>query len=111
MEESLHSKMVGNNPRYYVKWTGYNEPTWQPAEYDADSAEVKIFHEQYPQNMDLENSNPSQEQAYWTEGYFHRLIITCWSFLSRYVACLLTCLLSSVALLSKKISQLYLVRC
>lgn len=41
----LDLKLVRQRPRYYVKWTGYSEDTWEPAKYDAYFVAVDIFHQ------------------------------------------------------------------
>lgn len=47
IEEILDSKVVRWRPRYYFKWTGYNEPIWEPAKYHANSEAVEVFPQQY----------------------------------------------------------------
>ncbi|KAH8152703.1 uncharacterized protein LAJ45_02927 [Morchella importuna] len=45
----LDSRTTRNNGlQYFVKWTGYTDPTWEPAAYHNDTAAVDIFHAQYP---------------------------------------------------------------
>lgn len=49
IEEILDSRETRNNGlQYFVKWTGYTDPTWEPATYHNDTAAVDIFHAQYP---------------------------------------------------------------
>jgi hypothetical protein len=48
VEEILDSKMVRRRLRYLVKWTGYDQPDWEPAENVNGLAAVDEFHEKYP---------------------------------------------------------------
>jgi hypothetical protein len=49
VEEILDSRFVGRNLQYLVRWIGYPNPTWEPAEYLANSpSAVARFHELYP---------------------------------------------------------------
>ena len=49
VEEILDSRMHYQTPQYLVRWTGYDHPTWEPAEYLSHTpAVVADFHQQYP---------------------------------------------------------------
>lgn len=48
IEEVLDSKLVRNRLKYYIKWTGHHDPTWEPVEYHDDSEAVELFHQRYP---------------------------------------------------------------
>lgn len=49
IEEILDSKVIRTRPKYYVKWTGHSQPTWEPAEYHKYSASVDEYHKKYPE--------------------------------------------------------------
>jgi hypothetical protein len=49
VEEILDSKMVRRRLKYLVKWTGYDQPDWEPAEDMNGLAAVDEFHRLYPQ--------------------------------------------------------------
>lgn len=44
IEEIVNLKLLHNQPHYYRKWTGYDDPTCGRAKYHADSATVEILH-------------------------------------------------------------------
>jgi hypothetical protein len=49
VEEILDSRETRNNGlQYFVKWTGYTDPTWEPAAYHDNTAAVDTFHTRYP---------------------------------------------------------------
>lgn len=49
VEEILDSRETRNNGlQYFVKWTGYTDPTWEPAAYYDNATAVDIFHTRYP---------------------------------------------------------------
>ncbi|KAH0602480.1 uncharacterized protein H6S33_008819, partial [Morchella sextelata] len=49
VEEILDSRETRNGGlQYFVKWTGYTDPTWEPAAYHDNTAAVDIFHTYYP---------------------------------------------------------------
>lgn len=52
VDQILDSKYIGRGNgrqlRYLVKWDGYSEPTWEPANYVKDLDVVKKFHQRYP---------------------------------------------------------------
>jgi transposase InsO family protein len=48
VEEILDSKMLRRRLRYKVKWTGYDHPTWEPAEFINKASAVDEFHRRYP---------------------------------------------------------------
>lgn len=48
IEEILDTKLVRSCLNYYVKWTGHNDPIWEPADYQNNSQAVETFHQQYP---------------------------------------------------------------
>ena len=49
VEEILHSKLVRKTLKYLVRWVGYDEITWEPAELVKNSPElVHYFHRKYP---------------------------------------------------------------
>ncbi|KAH0611235.1 uncharacterized protein H6S33_011662 [Morchella sextelata] len=49
VEEILDSRETRNGGlQYFVKWTGYTDPTWEPAAYHDNTAAVDIFHTHYP---------------------------------------------------------------
>ena len=46
-KEILDSKRVSKTLKYLVKWVGYDQTTWQPAEFLKNSSElVHYFHQQ-----------------------------------------------------------------
>ena len=48
VQEVLDSKFVRNRLRYLVKWEGYHETTWEPAESINKLRADDEFHDQYP---------------------------------------------------------------
>ena len=49
IEEILDSKLVRKTLKYIVRWVGYNELNWEPAELLKNSPElVDYFHRKYP---------------------------------------------------------------
>ena len=48
VEEVLDSRIRRKRLQYLVKWVGYDEPDWQPAEAVNELAAVDIFHQRYP---------------------------------------------------------------
>ena len=48
VEEILDSRVRRRRLQYLVKWTGYDDPTWEPQEYLEDVHAVDVFHAQYP---------------------------------------------------------------
>jgi transposase InsO family protein len=48
VDEILDSKRVCGRLRYLIKRTGYNEPTWEPAQNTNDLRAVDEFHARYP---------------------------------------------------------------
>ena len=49
VEEILDSWLRYQTPQYLVRWTGYDHPTWEPAEFLAHApAVVAEFHRRYP---------------------------------------------------------------
>jgi len=48
VEEVLDSGMFRKEPQYLVRWAGYQDPTWNKAEYMIGLTSVKMFHERYP---------------------------------------------------------------
>jgi len=48
VQEVLDSKFVRNRLRYLVKWEGYDETTWEPAESINKLRTVDEFHKRYP---------------------------------------------------------------
>ena len=49
VEEILDSKKFRNRLKYLVQWTGWNDPTWEYAEYVTNAKErVAEFHQRYP---------------------------------------------------------------
>lgn len=47
IEQILDSKISRQNQKYFVKWTGYTQPTWEPASYHKDLAAVESYHHRY----------------------------------------------------------------
>jgi len=52
VQEVLDSKLVRNRLRYLVKWEGYDETTWKPAESINKLRTVDEFHERYPLKLE-----------------------------------------------------------
>ncbi|KAH0609145.1 uncharacterized protein H6S33_001373 [Morchella sextelata] len=53
VEEILDSRETRNNGlQYFVKWTGYTDPTWEPVTYHDNTAAVDTFHIRHPANLD-----------------------------------------------------------
>lgn len=48
VEEVLDSKIVGRQLRYLIRWAGYEETTWEPAETVDKLEAIEVFHERYP---------------------------------------------------------------
>jgi len=49
VEEILDSKLYYRKLHYYVKWTGYDAPTWDPAELLANAPDaIADFHRRHP---------------------------------------------------------------
>jgi cytochrome oxidase assembly protein ShyY1 len=48
VEDVLDSKMLNRSLQYLVKWTGYDNPTWEPAESVSGLAALDAFHTRYP---------------------------------------------------------------
>ena len=48
VEEVLDSKIVRRKLKYLLKWVGYAEATWEPAENLEDIVAIDIFHQRYP---------------------------------------------------------------
>src|SRR5262249_366633 len=48
VDEILDSKHVWRRIKYLVKWAGYDQPTWEPAESVDELRAVDVFHERYP---------------------------------------------------------------
>jgi len=48
VEEILDSRRRRGKLQYYVKWSGYDQPDWQPEENMAETEAVERFHELYP---------------------------------------------------------------
>ena len=49
VEEILDSKLVRRTLKYLVRWVGYDEITWEPAELLKNSSTlVRYFHRKYP---------------------------------------------------------------
>ena len=49
VEEILDSKLVRKTLKYFIRWVGYDELTWEPAELLKNSPElVHCFHRKYP---------------------------------------------------------------
>jgi hypothetical protein len=48
VEEILDSKIARRRLKYKVKWTGYDHPTWEPAELINKAAALEDFHRRYP---------------------------------------------------------------
>lgn len=49
IKEVLDSRLHYCRPQYFVKWVGYDTPTWQPAHYLKNvTANVERFHCLYP---------------------------------------------------------------
>jgi len=48
VQDVLDCKFVRNRLRYLVKWEGYNETRWEPAESISELKAVDDFHKRYP---------------------------------------------------------------
>lgn len=48
VEAVLDSRLRRGRLQYLVQWVGYDDPTWEPAEYLHDNAALDNFHRQYP---------------------------------------------------------------
>jgi len=48
VDEILNSRIYYRQLEYLVKWTGYDEPTWEPAESVNKLQAVEDFHRRYP---------------------------------------------------------------
>ena len=48
VEEILDSRIHRRQLQYLVKWTGYDEPEWEPAENMNELEAVTRFHEAHP---------------------------------------------------------------
>jgi hypothetical protein len=48
VEAVLDSRLRRGRLQYLVQWIGYNDPTWEPANYLHDNAALDTFHRQYP---------------------------------------------------------------
>jgi len=44
----LNSRMYRRRLQYLVKWTGFDQPDWEPAENVNELEAVTLFHQQYP---------------------------------------------------------------
>jgi len=55
VDSILDSKRVRGQLKYLVKWTGYEEPTWEPARHVNELRAVDIFHEHYPDKPGPDN--------------------------------------------------------
>ena len=49
VEEILDSRIYRRHLQYLVKWVGYDQPDWEPAEGMNKLKVVDCFHERYPQ--------------------------------------------------------------
>ena len=53
IEEILDSQIRRHKLQYLVKWTGYDEPSWEPADNLSQAEAVDIFHQRYPSKPSL----------------------------------------------------------
>ena len=79
VEKILNSKMVRGKLKYQVQWTGYNDPTWEPAEtIEKDIPKlVEEFHSRHPNAPRHINSTTFQSLHFrrytnYTSGSVHR---------------------------------------
>ena len=55
VEEILDSKLVRRTLKYLVRWVGYDEITWKPAELlKKFPTLVRYFHRKYPNKLKLD---------------------------------------------------------
>ena len=54
IEEILDSRIRRRKLQYLVKWTGYNEQNWEPAENLEQAEAVDIFDQRYPTKPGLQ---------------------------------------------------------
>ena len=48
VSEVLDSRMFRQRLHYLVHWTGYDDPTWEPADSVDGLRAIDLFHERYP---------------------------------------------------------------
>jgi hypothetical protein len=48
VEEVLDSMMIRRHLRYLIKWTGREDPSWEPAENVNELRAIDVFHQHYP---------------------------------------------------------------
>ena len=48
VEEVLDARITRNRLRYLIRWKGYDEDTWEPADSVNGLEQVDRFHERYP---------------------------------------------------------------
>ena len=53
VEEILDSRVRRRRLQYLVKWTGYDQPDWEPAENVNKLCAVDEFHQKYPNKPGL----------------------------------------------------------
>jgi hypothetical protein len=52
VEEIFDSRLRNNKLQYVVKWSGYHEPTWEPATFLQTAPLItKAFHQKYPRKQ------------------------------------------------------------
>ena len=57
-EEVLDSRTYYRKLQYLVKWTGYDQPTWEDARLVDGLKAVDDFHHRYPNKLGLLPGNP-----------------------------------------------------
>jgi hypothetical protein len=50
IEAILDSRIHRRKLQYLIKWVGYNQPDWEPAELHSASEAIDTLHEKYPDN-------------------------------------------------------------
>jgi hypothetical protein len=48
VEEVLDSRVYRKEPQYLIRWMGYPQPSWEPAEYHRETSAISTYHEKYP---------------------------------------------------------------
>ena len=49
IEKILDSRMFRGKLRYLVRWTGYDDPTWEPANSIDKAMAIDVYHSLYPE--------------------------------------------------------------
>ncbi|KAH8144565.1 uncharacterized protein LAJ45_11399 [Morchella importuna] len=64
VQEVMDSRIRRNQLQYLVKWTGYEQPTWEPARnLDAELGSLQRFHSLYPSKPSRDATKPKARKV------------------------------------------------